>query len=251
MPEGSELAGFYPPAYHSMAGQGVAGRLRHGLRSRRLTSVTDDPGPVLDFGCGNGDFLVHLARRLPEREYYGYELGPTNEVLSLAGGAVTVVRGEVSALLERLPPCAVISLHHVVEHLPDPVAVLSQLAERLLPGGFIEGQTPAAGSLEHRVFKDRWSGYHAPRHTVVFSARGLAASLTRAGLVDVEIRRAVNPAAVAVSLASLRRGNDGGHIARRGAPWLGWLAMAAVLAPIDLLSGAPGVVDFRARRAAV
>ena len=37
----------------------------------------------------------------------------------------------------------------------------------------MEGQTPAAGSLEQRVFGSFWSGYHAPRHTVVFSASGL------------------------------------------------------------------------------
>jgi hypothetical protein len=184
----------------------------------------------------------------PGREYYGFEISDTPEVESLDDGAVTIYRGDLDALFDQLPPCRIVTMNHVIEHLPDPYRVVSALAERLAPGGLLEGQTPAAGSLEHRVFGTRWSGYHAPRHTVVFSPGGLATLLTRCGLTDVSVKGAFNPAGVAVSLASVPQRKDGGRVRRGGPLWLGCLGMATLLAPIDLLSRAPGIVDFAARR---
>ena len=254
MPSGAELAGFYPPDYHAQTGQGLLGRLRHQARFRRLAPFVGD-GPVLDYGCGNGDFLRYLARRRPGPEYYGFEI-PGNEessrreVTVLDGGAVTVVRGDIDDVCSVVPPCHLITMNHVIEHLPDPLAVVAELAAKLAPGGVLEGQTPAAGSLEHRVFRGAWSGYHAPRHTVVFSAPGLATLLAKAGLVDVEVERAFNPASIAVSVASVPQRGRAGHIRRGGASWLAFVAMATALAPVDLLSGSPAIVDFTARRPA-
>ncbi len=248
MPGGADLPAYYPAEYHSQTGQGPVGRLRHRVRLRRLTSLAPGDGALLDFGCGNGAFLLRAAAENPGRAYYGFEIADRPEVVSLAGGAVTIFRGDLDALFAQLPPCRIVTMNHVVEHLPDPLGVLSALAEALVPGGLLEGQTPAAGSLEHRVFGTRWSGYHAPRHTVVFSAEGLATVLARAGLADVSVRKAFNPAAVAVSIASLPRRHGPGRVRRQGPVWLSCLGMATVLAPIDLLSGAPGIVDFAARR---
>jgi SAM-dependent methyltransferase len=258
MPSPGELAAFYPPGYHSQTGQGLAGRLRHHARLRRLDPLVGG-GPVLDYGCGNGDFLRFAARKRPGPEYYGFEIGDRREVTVLDGGAVTLVRGGIDDVCSVVPPCRLITMNHVIEHLPDPLAVVSALAAKLAPGGVLEGQTPAAGSLEHRLFRGAWSGYHAPRHTVVFSTRGLATLLGKAGLDDVAVESAFNPAGLAVSLASLPRaglakakpggGAGPGHIRRGGPSWLVFLALATALAPVDLLSGSPAIVDFTARRA--
>lgn len=249
MPWGEQLAAFYPAAYHAQGRRGFLAKLRNQLRLRRLVALLDGDGALLDYGCGDGSFLVHAAAALPDRQFYGFEIDARPSQTSLVDGRVILVRGSPSDLMQVLPPCRLIAMNHVIEHLPDPLATLSELRDKLVPGGQLEGQTPAAGSLEHRVFGTRWSGYHAPRHTVVFSQSGLAAVLARAGFADVTIRGAFNPAGVAVSLATLGQRPDGAGMVRRGGPsWLLWLSLAASLAPIDLLSGAPGIVDFRARR---
>jgi len=247
MPGESELAGFYPADYHSMTHSGRLQRLRDGVRVRRLAKLAPPSGALLDFGCGDGSFLVAAARSLGGRPLWGFEIAERSETESLAGGAVTVVRGDFTQLLERLPPCGLITMNHVIEHLRDPLRTVSQLAERLVRGGVLEGQTPAADSLEHAVFGKRWSGFHAPRHTVVFSRSGLGRLLERSGLGSPQVRGAFNPAGIAVSLASLpQRGS--GRIRRSGLKWLCLLGAAGLLAPIDLLSGRPGIVDFTAVR---
>lgn len=247
MPDPAELSGFYPHDYHSMTGQGPVSRLRNDLRLRRILALTGPGGPggpMLDYGCGNGDFLLRAARRWPGSELWGFEIAPEPAVRALAGGAVTIVNGDLGDLMEHLPPCRLITMNHVIEHLPDPFQVVSALRSRLAPGGLFEGQTPAADSWEHRVFGRRWSGYHAPRHTVVFTRAGLSRLLDRAGFVDVHVRGAFNPAGLAVTLGSLAHGAQGGRVRRGGPGWLALLCVATLLAPIDVASRAPAIVDF-------
>lgn len=247
MPSFDELAAFYPPTYHAATAHGLLARARHNSRLKQLTPLLTGDGALLDYGCGNGAFLTWAADRNLGRPLFGYEIADRREVRKLAGGAVTIVRGNPGDLLDLLPPCRLITMNHVIEHLPDPLDTVSSLAKFLVRGGAIEGQTPAADSLERRVFGTRWSGYHAPRHTVVFSRDGIHRLLGRANLRQVEVAAAFNPAAIAVSLAACTRAPSR-PIRRAGLGWVWWLGCATLLAPIDLLSGASGIMNFRAIR---
>ena len=247
MPTLAELASFYPPDYHSMMHSGLLSRIRNGMRNRRLAKLLTGDGAILDYGCGDGEFLVQAAEKLPGRRFWGYEIADHAETIVLAGGAVTLVKGAVSDLFALLPPCSLITLNHVIEHLPDPFAVVKALVKKLLPGGIFEGQTPAADSLERAVFGSHWSGYHAPRHTVVFSRKGVRSLLERSGLSSPVLQGAFNPASLAISLGSLSH-SGAGRIHRSGLKWLCLLALGGILGPIDLLSGRPGIMDFVAEK---
>jgi hypothetical protein len=242
MPGGTELAAFYPADYHSVLHGGLLQQFRDDLRVRRLARLAEKQGAILDFGCGDGSFLQRAALALPGRELWGFEIAELSRTRKLPGGA-TIVTGDLRDLLRQLPPCSLITMNHVIEHLPDPRATVLALAERLLPGGVFEGQTPAADSLEHAVFGDKWSGFHSPRHTVVFSKSGLLRLLGKCGLASAKVSAAFNPAGIAVSLGTIGQ-NRAGRIQRKGWRWLLLLAGAGLLAPIDLFSGRPGIVDF-------
>ena len=247
MPSPSRLSSFYPSTYHSQANRGLLHRLRCRMRLRQLLPLPLQDGVVLDYGCGNGAFLDYAAATLSDVRFVGYEIRPRRTVKTLQDGRVTLIEGSFEDLLDLLPPCRLITMNHVIEHLPDPAAVMTALFKKLQPGGVLEGQTPAAGSLEQRVFGGRWSGYHAPRHTVIFSRRGLGEFLTRLGFRQPALTAAFNPAGLAVSLASAMKPTSGAAgIARRGPLWLLWLGLGTLLAPFDVLSGAPGIVNFRA-----
>jgi len=247
MPSFQQLAAFYPPTYHAATAHGLLARARHKSRLKQLAPLLTGDGALLDYGCGNGAFLTWAAEKNLGRPLFGYEIADRREVQKLAGGAVNIVRGSPADLLDRLPPCRLITMNHVIEHLPDPLETVSSLVKHLVPGGALEGQTPAADSLERRVFKTCWSGYHAPRHTVIFSRTGIRRLLDRAALRRIEVSAAFNPAAIAVSLAACTRPADR-PIRRAGAGWVWWLGCATLLAPIDRLSGASGIMNFRAFR---
>jgi hypothetical protein len=247
MPSFEQLGSYYPAAYHAATSRGIMSRMRHAGRLRLLAPLLQGEGALLDYGCGNGAFLLWAATKALGRSLYGYEIGMNDTVERLADGAVTIVRGRPEFLLSILPPCRVVMMNHVIEHLPDPGATITALAPFIVPGGFLQGQTPATDSLERRVFGRRWSGYHSPRHTVVFSRRGIRRLLERAGFESAVVSAAFNPAAIAVSLAATFHPSPRG-INRAGLAWLGWLAAATLLAPLDLLGGRGGIMDFRAMR---
>jgi SAM-dependent methyltransferase len=249
MPQESELGTFYPSSYHSMA-PGGGGRLmdaRRAMRVARLRKLIGaEHGLVLDYGCGNGSFLVAASERLPQNRYVGFEYSETTERQQLAGGKVLIIRGKLPDLLSEVDQVRVLIMNHVIEHLPDPSYVMRALVQKMAPGGLFDGQTPNAWSLEHRLFGTRWSGYHAPRHTVVFSKIGLQLFLERHGYTGISIRGAFNPAGVAVSLGSLPQRAEG-LVMRQGAAWLALVVIASALMPLDLLSGYPGMINFLAR----
>ncbi len=247
MPSASQLASFYQQNYHSMSDGGFLMSLRHNLRIRRLAKFVKRGGVVLDYGCGNGSFIRRAGAELNGVEFIGYEIGADKRITRPAD-RVTIVEGSPADLFEVLPPCQAVIMNHVIEHLPDPFAVVSALAGKLVPGGYFDGQTPNAVSLEHRIFGRRWSGFHAPRHTAVFSIQGLRRLLERAKFEAISIRGAFNPAGYAVSFASLPHGQAKGVIPRHGLKWLLFVAAAAAVLPVDVWSGAPGIVDFRARK---
>lgn len=97
---------------------------------------------VLDVGCGAGDFL-DLARKAGLRTF-GLELNPT------AAGKARAKNHEIfDRLLHELPPDAcpggfdLITLFQVLEHIPDPVAIINQAAARLKQGGYISIAVPS------------------------------------------------------------------------------------------------------------
>ena len=247
MPSPEILSSFYPENYHSQVGKGTLGRIRNALRLGRLKRWLQKGDVVLDYGCGDGTFLLQAADTMPGYRFFGYEISSKTSIRKNKNGSVVIVEGGLEDLLKTLPPSRLVTMNHVIEHLPDPQLTLLRLYSKLVPGGILEGQTPAAGCLEQKIFKSSWSGYHAPRHTVIFSPKGLRELLKSCGFKKVKVTPAFNPASWAVSLASAAEVPGGGSgIRRKGMIWLFWLGLATLLAPIDFFSGAPAIMNFSA-----
>jgi SAM-dependent methyltransferase len=75
----------------------------------------------------------------------------------------------------------VVTAFHVLEHVPDPVAVLRRALAWLAPGGLLIIEVPNAGGLGAAIFGQAWSGLELPRHLSHFSPETLARAVERAG----------------------------------------------------------------------
>jgi len=249
MPDIPTLSSFYPADYHSFDANSFITELKHRKRLNNLAGlIHDDTFTLLDYGCGGGSFLEFVARRFPKATLIGFEIAPKKQIVDRENGRVKMIHGELSDLLNETGPVDLVSMHHVIEHLPDPFDTVSRLFEKVRPGGHLVGQTPASDSFEFKIFQTNWSGFHAPRHTVVFSTSGMRALLQRAGFSAVVIKGGFNPGGIAVSLATLAHRGKKGRIKRQGIVWLFCVALATILYPIDRLSGKPGIMDFEAKK---
>jgi len=112
------------------------GRTKHALALERLTRPLrgDAPVRVLDFGCGNGDFLATCA-------LHGFEVLGVDRSAARRGNARVPV---VSSLEQIEGSFHAVTLFEVLEHLDDPRSVIESLRERLVAGGILVLETPDA-----------------------------------------------------------------------------------------------------------
>ncbi len=176
-PQVSELGRYYGARYwggrHGFTAEYCA-RRRVKLLARLARLA---PGSrVLDFGSGDGNFLRRASRE--GWVSFGVEASflPEN---SAPGGY------EVYTSLEGVKPRGpfdAITLWHVFEHLPDPVATLRELESMLTPRGVIVLAVPDAQGVQAQTFGADWMHLDVPRHLYHFGRLSLEKSLERVGL---------------------------------------------------------------------
>ncbi len=117
-----------------------------------LTRYVSPPGRMLDIGCGNGR-LMYLARQAGW-DVKGLELSPVmaNVVRNRLGAAV-VVADFIEAEPEDIDAGKfdVISLRHVLEHLPDCVRAMRKIKALLVARGHVLIELPNVESISKKL----------------------------------------------------------------------------------------------------
>jgi hypothetical protein len=73
-------------------------------------------------------------------------------------------------------------LHHAFEHMPDPLATLQAIAQRLSPQGVCLIRIPIASSYAWEHYRTNWIQLDAPRHFFLHSLQSLGRLTRQAGL---------------------------------------------------------------------
>jgi SAM-dependent methyltransferase len=83
----------------------------------------------------------------------------------------------------RLPSaCAdVVTMIHVIEHVPDPMSIFREVHRVLRPGGWFVVETPRYDTLMFRIFGRRERSLSCDGHIYFFTTRTLARMATTAG----------------------------------------------------------------------
>jgi len=168
----------------------------------------------LDVGAGSGGLIEIVRDHLRQ---HGHVNGPSavgavepcetsyRELLT-AGICVKPAVGDIDGEYQ------VVTLMHVLEHVPEPIELLSQVYERLTPGGWLLVEVPHARDIlletfDCNAFKDFtfWS-----EHLLLHTRESLARFLAQAGFADVSIT-GVQRHGVANHLYWLRNGKPGGQ----------------------------------------
>lgn len=118
---------------------------------------------VLDLGAGTGDFL-RVARR-KGWQYDGVEPNP------MARGLASEKNLSLYSNLNDLPSgkYQIITLWHVLEHLPDLNQQIEKILTFLKEGGSLFVAVPNYKSYDAQYYKDNWAAFDVPRHLWHFS----------------------------------------------------------------------------------
>jgi 2-polyprenyl-3-methyl-5-hydroxy-6-metoxy-1,4-benzoquinol methylase len=191
LPTDQELAEWYATQYRQAYKSAVQPALRHVLRAGRnaqwrwqwlrQNTVGLDPAQnthtprSLDIGSSSGEF-VYLMHSLgfqakgiePHAGYATY----ARNMLGIDVNNVTLQQGLASEAAESLD---LISMFHVLEHLPEPVSALRTIGEKLKPEGLLYIEVPNA----LRLCSPHYMFFRA--HTLYFTGQTLRHLLENAG----------------------------------------------------------------------
>jgi len=200
-PADSELSRVYPPSYHafdfSPRRYGLVYAVRHRLEARRLLAFCrglSADARILDVGCGDG-FHLRLLREFGPSGWTLNGIDTSARAVEAARAAGLSVRLEaVQELGDEAGRYDLALLIATIEHVADPVEVLSAVRRLLRPGGRVVVATDNSSSWSFRLFKGRhWGGYHFPRHWYLFSPTTIARLAERAGLEVERLGTMVSP----------------------------------------------------------
>jgi 2-polyprenyl-3-methyl-5-hydroxy-6-metoxy-1,4-benzoquinol methylase len=148
-------------------------------------------GSLLEVGSGSGDLLVELRELGWNVE--GIDVDPM-AVENSMGRGLKVRQGTLEALGYPDNTFDAIVMSHVIEHVHDPVSLLSECFRILKLGGQLSLVTPNAQSFCHRVFGRAWLALDPPRHLHIFTLNAMQAVMHRSGFHHARVFNTVRDA---------------------------------------------------------
>jgi trans-aconitate methyltransferase len=132
---------------------------------------------LLDYGCGTGAFLAHAKKN--KWTIQGVE--PAEQPRAIA---TTTTQTPIASSLQQLSDnkFSVITLWHVLEHIPDFHPVIDQLKFKLDENGTIFIAVPNHSSYDAQKYKTHWAAYDTPRHLWHFTQQNMQELLKQHGL---------------------------------------------------------------------
>ena len=182
-------SGTYARAEGDLEAGGVGQRLDATFagQAERVTALYGKtPGRLLDVGCGDGRFLAAMAAR-----------GWRTEGVETDSVAAHLARQRSKSVIHETPLEAaqfpdnsfdMVSLLHVLEHVPDPRATLTEAHRILRPGGALFLAVPNAGSGEAALFGGAWYALDLPRHFWGFTPSTLSRLAEECGFAAPTLR---------------------------------------------------------------
>ncbi|WP_289043769.1 class I SAM-dependent methyltransferase [uncultured Olleya sp.] len=155
----------FEKVYHSIREVSLKRKLK------LINSFKTDQKNLLDFGCGTGDFLKTALNN-------GWNVSgiePNSEARSIANSKTkqSVLDSEGVKTYKK-HSFDVITLWHVLEHIPNLESQISILKDLLKPNGVLIIAVPNYKSYDANHYKQFWAAYDVPRHLWHFDKKSIS-----------------------------------------------------------------------------
>ncbi|MBL8001980.1 MAG: class I SAM-dependent methyltransferase [Flavobacteriales bacterium] len=127
---------------------------------RKLISRYRPNGRLLDVGCGTGQFIGHMKA-------HGYLVTGVEPDTGARGQAIADQAAEVLPNLDQIPSAEqfhVVTMWHVLEHVPDLRRTLKKLYSVMADRGFLFIAVPDRESWDATHYGSDWAALDVPRH---------------------------------------------------------------------------------------
>ncbi len=182
IPKAEDLAAYYKSTdyiSHTDSNKSITDKLYQLVKKvtlqKKLTLINSfktENKNLLDVGCGTGDFLVTCKNN--DWNVTGIE--PNSKAQKIARDKLQVI--EESTIFINLSEAAtsnfdVITLWHVLEHVPNLNSYIKNLKSLLKPNGVLIVAVPNFKSYDAIYYKQFWAAFDVPRHLWHFSKKAI------------------------------------------------------------------------------
>jgi len=172
------LAAYYEsPEYkpHEHKSKSVLDKIYNYIRKRSYQYKLDiikqyhpNAKSVLDYGTATGEFLNFLSKKT----FTVSGVEPNKKARDIAN---ELLNNLVSVSIDnQTKKYDVITLWHVLEHIPNIDEIITKLKQKLNPNGIILIAVPNFKSFDAQYYKNYWAAYDVPRHLWHFSPQSIA-----------------------------------------------------------------------------
>lgn len=162
-------------------------RLKHSQKVHLVEQLHPRPARVLDIGCATGRFLSLMQRK--GWQVAGVEMNSAAAQRARNALGADIHSGAFSTASFVDGTFDVVTMFHVLEHLPDPLLTLQRINSLLRPGGFVVILVPNANNLEFWLLRGLDPNpVDIPRHLYHFSPKTLRHLVAKAELLPILTR---------------------------------------------------------------
>ncbi len=191
-PEENELGKYYKSAdyvSHSNTKKGFINATYQSVRKYtllkklQLISKFYKTGKILDIGCGTGEFLNTCKNA--KWQTFGIEPDSDARKMAIKNYALDV-REEAELNKFEDESFDIISMWHVLEHVPKLNERVEELKRLIKPNGVIIIAVPNCNSLDAKIYANNWAAYDVPRHLYHFTPKDIETLFKK---VDLKVFR--------------------------------------------------------------
>lgn len=132
-------------------------------KTKLIFSQNSGIGSLLDVGAGTGDFLKVAS----ESGWKVHGMEPNKKAASLALDKGIALKNSLEEF--KGEQFDVVTLWHVLEHIPNLDETISLLTDLVKPGGTLIIAVPNYKSFDAAYYGEFWAAYDVPRHLWHFS----------------------------------------------------------------------------------
>lgn len=174
---------------------------------RRVVGTTHDqrmpPPRLLEIGCSSGAFLSAAQNIFT---VYGIEADATSCAIANSRG-IDCFNGSLADARFPNDHFDVVTLYHVIEHLPSPTLTLQEIRRILKPGGWLIIEAPDINTIWFRLLGARWRQF-IPDHLFFFTPETIQRACQQSGFRVLENRSVGKAMSVRLFISRLGRYNQ-------------------------------------------
>lgn len=146
-----------------------------------INNLNASKGSLLDIGAGTGDFLL-VAK---DNGWKSIGIEPSEKARTIAKSKGVELKSSLSEFENH--SFDVITMWHVLEHVPNLDEQIQELKRLVKPNGSIVIAVPNFKSYDANYYKEFWAAYDVPRHLWHFSKTAIEKLFAKEDLELVKI----------------------------------------------------------------